>query len=304
MKNAYLFVHFVGEKEDGEQIYFSVSKDGLHWTDLHSDKPVICSDLGEKGLRDPFIIKSVDSDKYFIIATDLRIASGKGWGVAQFEGSRNIVVYESTDLCNWSKGKLIEIGIPEAGCVWAPEAIYSQKEGAYLVFWASMVKESGEAEAKQRIYASLTKDFYDYSKPVKFIERDNHVIDTDIIFDNGFFYRFSKDETTKNIRLDRSKDLLKGPYEDIKSETLDNLFGVEGPQAYYLSELGKWCLIVDRFATGKGYLPIICDDLANGDLRILDDSEFDMGVNKKRHGSVISISNEEYERLTAFYGLS
>ncbi len=31
---AYLLVHFTGESENGEQIYFSVSQDGLHWTDL------------------------------------------------------------------------------------------------------------------------------------------------------------------------------------------------------------------------------------------------------------------------------
>ncbi len=27
--SAYLFAHFIGEQKDGEQIYFSVSRDGL-----------------------------------------------------------------------------------------------------------------------------------------------------------------------------------------------------------------------------------------------------------------------------------
>ncbi len=27
---AYLFAHFIGEEKNGEQIYFSVSQDGLH----------------------------------------------------------------------------------------------------------------------------------------------------------------------------------------------------------------------------------------------------------------------------------
>ena len=31
---AYLFSHFAGEKSDGEQVYFAVSRDGLHWQDL------------------------------------------------------------------------------------------------------------------------------------------------------------------------------------------------------------------------------------------------------------------------------
>ena len=38
---AYLFTHFIGEQPQGEQIYFSLSKDGLHWKDLHDGKPVI-----------------------------------------------------------------------------------------------------------------------------------------------------------------------------------------------------------------------------------------------------------------------
>ncbi len=299
---AYLFVHFTGEREDGEQIYFSVSLDGLHFTDLNGGNLILKSDMGEKGVRDPFIVRMKDGT-FTIIGTDLRIANGKGWGVAQFEGSRNLIVYKSKDLINWSEGKLVEVGIPEAGCVWAPEAVYSGKDGKYFCFWASMVKEEGEENAKQRIYAAWTKDFYEYSKPFKYIERDCHVIDTDIICDNGTYYRFSKDETTKRIKLDRSKNLADGPYEDVKCETLENLQGVEGPQAYYLRDIGKWCLIVDRFATNGGYLPIICDDLENGVLRILPDSEFDMGHNKKRHGSVLSITDEEYDRLVERFGL-
>ena len=55
---AYLFTHFIGEQPQGEQIYFSLSKDGLHWKDIHDGKPVICSEVGECGLRDPFLIRS------------------------------------------------------------------------------------------------------------------------------------------------------------------------------------------------------------------------------------------------------
>ncbi len=302
MKDAYLFAHFTSNKEESEQVYFSISRDGLHWKDLNFGDPVLVSDKGEMGVRDPFLIRKADGSGFVLIGTDLKIAAGKGWEVAQYDGSRDIVVFESLDLVNWSSAQPVTVGIPGAGCVWAPEAIYSKKDDRYLVFWASMVKEPDEANAKQRIYASWTTDFKNFTEPFKFIERDNHVIDTDIIADGGYYYRFSKDETTKNIRLDRSKKLL-GPYEDVPCPTLDNLFGVEGPQAYYIESLGKWCLIVDRFATNGGYLPIICDDLANGDLRILDDSEFDMGKCKKRHGGVLAITEKEYERLIDAYGV-
>lgn len=35
---GYLFVHFTGEQQYGEQIYFSISRDGLHWKDLNGHR--------------------------------------------------------------------------------------------------------------------------------------------------------------------------------------------------------------------------------------------------------------------------
>ena len=45
---GYLFAHFIREQKDGEQVYFSLSKDGLHWKDLYGGKPVLISKVGEK----------------------------------------------------------------------------------------------------------------------------------------------------------------------------------------------------------------------------------------------------------------
>ena len=80
--SGYLLVHFIGEQPDGEQVYFSYSEDGLHWKDLNAGLPVLRSELGEKGVRDPFLVRSPKEDKFYLIATDLRIANGKGWSAA------------------------------------------------------------------------------------------------------------------------------------------------------------------------------------------------------------------------------
>lgn len=158
---GYLFVHFIGEQKDGEQIYFSLRRDGLHWEDLNQGKPVLKSSIGEAGARDPFLIRSPrkSGPKYFLIATDLRIEAGKGWQVAQYSGSRDILVWESDDLVHWNGPTAHTIGVEGAGCVWAPEAIYDEEADAILLFWASMVKLPGDAEPKQRIYWSHTRDF-------------------------------------------------------------------------------------------------------------------------------------------------
>lgn len=295
---GYLFVTFTDGRDDGEQIYFAISKDGLHFKDLNGGNPILISDIGEKGARDPFIIRDVRTEHphFYLIATDLRIANQKGWDVAQYAGSRCLLIWESDDLINWSKVRSVEIGVKEAGCVWAPEAIYDKKRDAYLVFFASMVRLAGDENAKQRIYATYTKDFKEFTEPKIYIERKNHVIDTTIISDGGYYYRFSKDETDKVVTIDRGDDLM-GEFVNIPSETLRSLSGVEGPECYFLEDRKKWCLIVDRFAAQKGYLPILCENLDSGNLVIMEEKDYDLGRIKKRHGGVIPITEEEYGRL-------
>ena len=85
------------------------------------------------------------------------------------------------------------------------------------MFWASMVKEAGDEASKQRIYASRTKDFHCFTPAEKFQEGENHIIDTTILKAGEFYYRFAKDETVKNIRLDRSRSLDKDSFEPVEA---------------------------------------------------------------------------------------
>lgn len=52
----YFFAYFTGEGySDGEQIYFSVSHDGLNWKDLNDNQPALTSTLGEKASAIPLL---------------------------------------------------------------------------------------------------------------------------------------------------------------------------------------------------------------------------------------------------------
>ncbi|MEV4456364.1 immunoglobulin-like domain-containing protein [Microbispora sp. NPDC049633] len=82
---GYLFACFTGEGySDGEQIYNALSKgdDPLHWQELNGGRPVVTSGVGEKGLRDPFVIRSPEGDRFYLIATDLKIY-GNATGTAR-----------------------------------------------------------------------------------------------------------------------------------------------------------------------------------------------------------------------------
>lgn len=294
----YLFVTFTDSRPDGEQVYFALSRDGLHWQDLNNSNPVLTSGIGDRGVRDPFILRA--KNRFYIIATDLRIANGKGWEAAVHAGSRDVILWESEDLVHWSLERSVTLGVPGAGCVWAPEAVYDEKQDSYLVFFASCIKLPGDEMPKHRIYGSYTEDFCTFTPPEVYIERENDVIDTTIVREGGIYYRFSKDETTKRIRLDAGRD-IQGMFEEITSETLSALPGVEGPAVYYLKEQNKWCLLVDQFAAGKGYLPLVTDTLADGNFSVLEPESYDMGGLKKRHGSVLAITEEEYSYLEQAY---
>lgn len=299
--DGYLFVHFSGESEDGEQIYFAVSEDGLHWKDLNHGHPVLRSGIGQKGVRDPFMIRNKRTGKFVIIATDLRMANGQSWENARTNGSRSIVVWESENLVDWSIPRLVDVGLDNAGCVWAPEAVFCEEKQAYMIFWASMTKEPQEGQCKQKIFCSMTEDFVHFSDPVKYIEKENDVIDTTIVKHGMYYYRFSKNESLGVIQAEKSRDLLHGPYEPFSCEALEQLKGVEGPEAYPLDENGKWCLIVDQYGTGGGYLPLIAEHLEKGDFHRVEPKDYDMGTVTKRHGCVLPVSRPEMQRLLDAY---
>lgn len=79
--NGFLFVHFTGteDTEKSEQLYFSLSNDGLNWKDCNAGNPILTSNIGEKGIRDPFIIRHNDGSGFTILATDLSIYHRGGW---------------------------------------------------------------------------------------------------------------------------------------------------------------------------------------------------------------------------------
>ncbi|MGP4040958.1 glycoside hydrolase family 43 protein [Gracilibacillus sp. D59] len=296
--DAYLFVHFIHEEESNEnleQVYFSVSKDGLKWETLNEKQPLLKSKLGELGVRDPFLIRSPKENKFYIIGTDLSIHYRKDWEEVQKSGSQHIAVWESDDLVNWSNQRLVKVGPETAGCVWAPEAIYDKEAEDFLVFWAS--RENFGAE-KQKIYYSKTKDFKVFTEPNLYIERENHVIDTTIIEDEGLYYRFSKDETVKSITVEVSDKLL-GEFTPLETN-LSEIKGVEGPACFKLKGEDRWCLLLDHYLVEKKYIPYYTSDLKTAQFT-KSDQDMDIPVNSK-HGGVLPITMDEYHALIQAYG--
>src|SRR5512138_2054561 len=183
-RDGFLFITFRDEATPlSEQIYMGISENGRHWDALNGGKPVLVSDVGEKGVRDSFLLRSHDGQKVWLIATDLCIARNRDWHRATHAGSRSIVIWESSDLVQWSPARLALVAPSDAGCAWAPEAIYDEDTGDYLVCWASTTGR--DQFSKLRIWAARTKDFRSFSTPFIYDEKPQHVIDLHILRDGN-----------------------------------------------------------------------------------------------------------------------
>lgn len=304
---AYLFVHFVGTEnsEDCEQIYFSVSKDGETWKTLNNKLPVLKSVLGEKGVRDPHIVRSPEGDKFFLIATDLSIYNRSDdknrWGTCQRFGSKSIMIWESDDLVHWSNQRMANIAPNNAGCTWAPESVYDSEKGQYMVFWASKV--SDDDYSVQRIYRSYTTDFKHFTEPEVYIDDGNiSNIDTTFINYDNNYYRFTKNESKSSVTM-MSSNLINGDFKEISTYKLNDelgneVTGYEGPTVYKINGENKWCLLLDYYSKSQGYKPFVTDDITKGEFKSADDFDFDMTY---RHGTVIPITLEEYNNLVYEY---
>ena len=182
----------IHKRRTREQIYFSVSKDGKTWTTLNNKQPYLTSTVGTQGVRDPYILRGEDG-KFFIIATDLSVYNLKNnWTAAAQQGSKSIVVWESSDLVNWSEASLVKINNDNAdshgrgGC-------YDPEKDEYMVFWASVVSGDSLLQADEftEDKGATSKTF---SAPEVYIEEPNAVIDTTIIDHEGHITDLQKNE--------------------------------------------------------------------------------------------------------------
>ncbi|MCO8275161.1 glycoside hydrolase family 43 protein [Actinoplanes sp. TRM 88003] len=300
---GYLMAHFTGESSNGQQIYVAHSTDGLRWTDLNNGSPVLRTTVGTRGVRDPALVRSPAGDRYWMIATDLCIGCGQDWGTAIGNGSRNLVVWTSTDLVTWSAPWLLDVAgaIPDGRNAWAPEAVWNPATNDYVLYWATNVPLNGVT--KHRIYAARTADFRSITTPQPYITRpgSQEIIDTQIVEVPTGPYRYVRASGDGQITLEGSNSIL-GTW-----TTLGNLAGigltgaqVEGPMWMPFNDRAEWALYLDQYSSGRGYLPVLTTNPASpGSFRIPATGSYDLGGLRKRHGSVLPLTAAEQTRVLA-----
>ena len=307
--DGYLFAYFEGGGDNNlqEQLRFAVSEDARNWYALNGNRPVVASDtISESGgIRDPHILRGEDGC-YYIVATDMMVAKN-GWNE-----NPGIVMMKSKDLVNWTHGKVNLAkdwpAFSDAYWVWAPQTIYDRKAKKYMIYF-TLQRTGDNRQSLITFYAYANKDFTAFeSEPRQLFAAKYGSIDNDIIEKDGTYHLFykgnTKDENGKEVKngiQQATSKNLKGPWKE-DFEYLDAYAGtrthVEGSSVFPLHDgSGDWILMYDLYGSGRYEYQTSRD--------IVHFTKEPQSFRKDffpRHGSVISVTKEELERIQQKWG--
>lgn len=295
--DAYMFVYFTDEDED---IFYGLSYDGFTYTALNGGNPVIAADTisSTGGMRDAHILKGQEDSVFYIVATDMNV-NKNSWNA-----NYAMVLMKSKDLINWTSSV---VNIPEtftafANCenVWAPQTIYDNVAGKYLIYWT--MKETSSAIYKV-YYSYVNSDFTAlttepavlFSSPT-----NNSCIDADIVYyepDSTYNMFFKTEGGAAGIKKATSKSLTGNYtlYDTYLDRTTD---AVEGSCTFRLINSDTYILMYDLYSSGK-YQFTMSTDLCNFYESPLMSLDF-----APRHATVIPITESEAKSLTAKWATS
>ena len=331
---GYLMVHFIEDSEGyAEKIYLDVSRgdNPEQWDPLNGGVPVLASDLGTTGVRDPYLTYNPETQTYYIIATDLRVFGGDNgsgncttWCHWTKNASTKLNIWESKDLVTWGDLRQIDMAADAAGntaaqlgMAWAPEATwvdyyYPDGRGAFVVYWASNVfpndDPAHDTASYNRVLWGATTDFTQgsYSFGGDFVNIGGNAIDTTMIQNDGTTYRITKDNSFGNGIYMESTEAPRWWEAGTTWTTLQtkigavwaggNEGGVEGPAVFKSHSDDTWYLYVDVIPT-TGYRPMVTNDLDAGWSQ-LTAAGFEMAPSTK-HGGIISLTKAQYDTVRA-----
>ncbi len=299
---AYLFAYFTGNRPEQERMFYGLSRDGYHFNTINGGNPVLESTKGHECMRDPFIMQG-QNGLYYAIFTDMR--SWDGWA-----SQSSIIIFESDDLINWDEGTIIDFNqFGWYNRAWAPQAIwdpefYDEETGEYGAYMIYLALSSG---GNTQMYKVYTKDMKTLITKPELLYRHAEFkddIDSDIIYKDGIYYMYVKDESNGGIYVVTSLH-AGGPYSERinalpRKNRNGNDVGIEGSGIYKLMNEDKYNIVYDAYNDGF-FIMTETEDLVN--FTQLDRREYSFDFTP-RHGYVITISKAEVDKLEEAYGKS
>lgn len=285
---CYLFSFFRAPGTGG--MFLAWSADGYRWEELNGGRPLLLPEVGrEQLMRDPAIAQGPDG-VFHMVWTD-------SWA------SQTIGYASSPDLIHWSPQRSITVmaNEPDVRNCWAPELVYDEEQGHFLIFWSSTIPGrfeetagSSENDYNHRIHAATTRDFETFTPARLFYDGGFNAIDATLLKDGARWLMFIKDETKfpeiRKYLQWAASEKLEGPYGEISAPFTGSW--VEGPSA--LKAGGEYLVYFDRYIE-KCYGAVRSRDLIHWE-EVSDKVSFPEGA---KHGAALAVRREVLEELLA-----
>ena len=298
-ETCFLFAYFYHDREK-EGFRLAWSADGRRFEKLNEGRAWIEPAAGEnKLMRDPHLYRDAEGLFHLVWTT--------GWT------GRTIGYASSRDLITWSAQKTLPVMAhePEAQNCWAPELIWDEAKGHFLIHWSTTIlgrfpgtaMSNRRPERNHRIYATTTKDFVTFT-PVTLLYDDGYnVIDANLIptgDGTADWLMFVKDETLspvtqKNIRLVRGRS-PEGPW-DAASPPMTGNYWAEGPTAIKVGD--EYRVYFDKHMLDAIGL------VTSTDLQTWTDRSSEVSFPPQaRHGCILAVERSVVERLLSRFDLA
>ena len=301
-KEHYLFVYFTGNTTTQQQICYALSSNGVDFIPLNGGAPVIASDTIAimKGVRDPHILRGHDG-WFYMVATDMDWTKGK-WS------NRGIVMMRSRNLLDWEHHtvdfheRFVGEAAAKVNAVWAPQTIWDPSVQKYMIYFSLHSEKKGPYPQDAVYYTYANSDFSDVEDvPRLLFSYPYPTIDTDIVVDESGMYHLFFNTWGGPDGLLRRQYTFVDLYDQSKWTLVEgrmqpNDIASEGSCVYPLAG-GSWMLVYDCFESG------FCQFGRSVDLIHFElvKNTSTTGTFTPRHGTVIRLTQEEYEVLKQKY---
>lgn len=308
-KNHYLFAYFTGNSSAGQTVHLAVSEDGLHYTALRNNEPVIIPSKGTGAVRDPYLWfdNSNNEGYYYLIGTDMD--SSAGWS----DCCNGFIIWRSKDLIHWTDETFISAydilhkidpNITNVKKAWAPQIMHDGN--SYIVYFSLETNLSNE---KLSIVYLKTDDLLNQENYGDFgtiyAPADTSVNDAEIVKYNNEWYLFYKREGVSPERIFMRKASSYTGFAN-SSVNLDVFSSkqeaLEGSNGFFKPD-GTFILYADAYWHDNNpdvpYFYVATTKDFNS-WNIQDESAHNINSLSPRHGSVVPITKAEYDNLLLY----
>jgi hypothetical protein len=264
-------------------LHLAVSRDGLDWTPLNQNNPVVTPTAGELGLRDPFVYRKQDGT-FVVIATDL-------YGTNFTRVSQYLHVWDSTDLTSFTGYRRIRMHTYAGTHTWAPTVFRDAARGQYGIVYSA--NQGGDV-----LMVNYTSDFRTVSSPQVYFSPGFGVLDGDIVVDGGTTYLYYKNLANGNLYGARSST---GAPNSFTTYTAGLRQGnaIEAPLLLKTNE-GGWRLWGDSFSpVNNDYYAWSSPNASTW--TVMNQRDYTPPLNAK-HGSMVGITDAEYNAAVSRWG--